>query len=186
MVRDGRAVLASVLPLDWGPHNVRSAAAAWVEAIAHGLAAESAHPSKVLRVHYEMLLSAPRASLERICEFLDVKFELQMVKADGFSVPNVTRQQHALVGSPPDVSRLTAWEKSLTARQVELFEFYAGNLLEHLHYAPIHGAEAVGPTRRERWLMSIEDIVLPYRRRARYKRRYAMAHRQTRLDDRVR
>lgn len=41
IVRDGRAVAASVLlPLDWGPNVIESAARFWAERLAYGLAAE--------------------------------------------------------------------------------------------------------------------------------------------------
>lgn len=38
LIRDGRAVAASLLPLDWGPNEIDSAAHYWAEALAYGLA----------------------------------------------------------------------------------------------------------------------------------------------------
>ncbi|MCH7768387.1 MAG: sulfotransferase, partial [Nitrospinae bacterium] len=36
IVRDGRAVAASVMPLDWGPNEIHRAAQFWVRGIAYG------------------------------------------------------------------------------------------------------------------------------------------------------
>ena len=48
-------------------------------------------------------------------------------------------QQHALVGKPPDASRAEAWRKTLSPRQVELFEAEVRALLPILGYEPVYG-----------------------------------------------
>ena len=70
IVRDGRAVAASLLPLDWGPNRIDRAAHLWVEMVGHGLAAE-AHwgAARVARVRYEDLVQEPHAALARLCAF---------------------------------------------------------------------------------------------------------------------
>jgi hypothetical protein len=59
LVRDGRAVAASVMPLDWGPSEPIEAAKWWTSEMAHGLAAESCFPGQVIQVRYEKLVSNP-------------------------------------------------------------------------------------------------------------------------------
>src|SRR5688572_5775862 len=44
LVRDGRAVAASVIPLDWGPNDVIGAAFSWIRSLALGLALETRYP----------------------------------------------------------------------------------------------------------------------------------------------
>src|SRR5690606_9333198 len=79
LVRDGRAVAASVIPLDWGPNTVIRAASWWAERVAHGLAAESFFgPEKILRIYYEELVTYPRKTMEKVSDFLGIEFQEQM------------------------------------------------------------------------------------------------------------
>jgi len=142
LVRDGRAVAASVLPLDWGPNNATIAAQWWVRAVAHGLAMEASFPGRVLRVSYEDLVREPERILRGICEFADIEFDPAMVRGGGLRVPAATVVQHSLVGKPPSPSRLDAWRQSLSSREIELFEAEAGQLLPLLGYTPVHGETA--------------------------------------------
>ena len=66
LVRDGRAVAASLLPLDWGPNNIMHAAEFWMAHCAAGLGAELELADRVLRVRYEDLVTDPEANLRRI------------------------------------------------------------------------------------------------------------------------
>src|SRR5262245_14756673 len=133
LIRDGRAVAASVLPLDWGPNRIDRAAHEWVEMVGHGLAAEARFgPSRVARVRYEDLLQEPEVTLRRVCEFLGIEYQPRMLRADGFEVPEYTRDQHRLVGKPLDAGRVDAWRRALSARQVEIFESVAGDFLRYL------------------------------------------------------
>jgi hypothetical protein len=143
MVRDGRAVAASVLPLDWGPNTVDEAARWWMEHVAFGLAAESwGGARRVLRVRYEALVVRPETVLAELAAFLEIDYQSAMVEARGFRVPEYTAQQHSLVGQRPDASRVNGWEKSLTPRQVEIFESITGGMLEYLNYQPKFGVAA--------------------------------------------
>ena len=136
LVRDGRAVAASVMPLDWGPNTIIRAARWWVESTAHGLAAENEWGrGVVLRVRYEDLVTDPQAALLRLCEFLGIEFHPQMLSASGFQPPEYTRKQHAFVGRPPDPSRLRAWRRELSSREVEIFEAITGSFLVQLGYS---------------------------------------------------
>lgn len=143
IVRDGRAVASSVMGLDWGPNTINSAAHWWIENIANGLAIESYFgDSRVQRIRYEDLILEPQATLEKICDFIEIDFESEMISASGFQLPQYTANQHTLVGGKLDVGRLRAWEKELTSRQVEIFENLAGNLLRCLEYELIYGPGA--------------------------------------------
>ena len=57
LIRDGRATAASVMKLDWGPNTISSAANAWINRVAHGLAIESRYGrQRVMQVRYEELV----------------------------------------------------------------------------------------------------------------------------------
>lgn len=134
IVRDGRAVTASLLKLRWGPNTVPAAARHWAQALGYGLAAEARHPDLVKRVRYEELVREPPAVLREICAFLGLEHEEQLGRHTEFAIPRGTFSQHRLVATRPDPNRAIAWRRTLEPRQIELFESYAGDLLVSLGY----------------------------------------------------
>ncbi|MBS1232591.1 MAG: sulfotransferase [Nitrospirae bacterium] len=135
IVRDGRAVAASIIPLVWGPNTVSGAARSWVKKVSQCLAIESSLGDNVImRVRYEDLVADPVTILRSICLFLDIPYQPQMIMGTGYRVPAYTADQHSLLGKEPDAKRATAWERELMPRQVEIFESMAGRLLLSLGY----------------------------------------------------
>jgi Sulfotransferase family len=122
IVRDPRAVVASVLPLDWGPATARAGARWWLSVIAMGLAAEAAFPQRLVRVRYEDLVRDPRGTLEQLCPALELELEPGMGEASATSLPAYTKGQHALVGRAPDPARIEAWRGQLSAAEVATIE----------------------------------------------------------------
>jgi len=171
IVRDGRAVAASVLPLDWGPNQIDSAAHYWAERLAFGFAAESQWPERVMRVRYEDLVQDPEPVLQKICEALAIQYEPAMSQGKGFRVPQYTAQQHALVGSAPNPTRARAWETQLTPRQIEIFESLTSDLLESLGYVPKYGLRAKRMPRREEHLSGIRELYKRILNRSRQRKR---------------
>jgi len=160
IIRDGRAVANSILPLDWGPNTVIKAAPWWRSIVREGLALESSVPAgQVIRVRYEDLVSAPEATVRQLCEKLGLAYEPRMLQADGFRPPGYTASQHTMIGKRPDPSRATRWRTTLTDRQVELFESLAADLLEQLDYPLIYGGEARPPTSWERVGAFVKELV---------------------------
>jgi hypothetical protein len=173
LVRDGRAVTASLLNLDWGRNTVPACAALWTSRVGYGLAAEAfLGPDRTLRVRYEDLLDDPPATLQRVCAFLRLPYQESMVLGGGFQVPGYTASQHALVGRPPDRTRAGAWRQKLTPRQVEIFEHLTCDYLTYLGYQAVFGLRARPITRREHLgdlaRQALHSLLLnPYRRRKR-------------------
>lgn len=136
LVRDGRAVATSVMPLDWGPNTVEHSAYFWKNSVTHGLNMENKHGSeKIIRVMYEDILKNPEKILREICDKLGLEYVDLMVEGRGFSVLDYTKHQHALVGQPPVLNKINEWEKKLTKRQIEIFENIAGDVLKDLGYS---------------------------------------------------
>ena len=159
IVRDGRGVASSILPLDWGPNSIDGAARWWVDSLAFGLAAETWGGSRrVLRVRYEDLVLDCESQVRALCAFLNLDFQPGMLHADGFKVPSYTTNQHGLVGSKPQSTRVQAWERALTRRQIEIFESIAGEMLRFLGYELKFGRSARGATRAEKWLSAIREL----------------------------
>ena len=159
LVRDGRAVAASLLPLDWGPNNPLHAAEFWLARCAPGLAAElDLGATRVLRVRYEDVLQDAEACLRRIAGFAGLQFEAPMVAENAYRPTRYHERQHDLVGRAPDVSRAAGWQQVLSRRDVEIFEAEAGEFLETLGYQPKYGVRAVPATRVEVFRLRVQDL----------------------------
>jgi hypothetical protein len=151
LVRDGRAVAASVIPMDWGPNSTPRAAIWWVESICFGMAAETTLPAqRIARVRYEDIVREPVATIGRLCRFIGIEPEPQMTAEAGYRTPSHLRGTHALVGKRPNADRINVWEKVLTPRQIELFEAYSGQMLAMLKYDMKFGSRARRMDRSER------------------------------------
>jgi len=140
IVRDGRAVAASVMPLDWGPNTIYHAAHFYKKSLKHGLEAEkelSKH--QIMRVKYENLVENPSKELEAICNWLDIEFSSDMVEAEGFKPPKYTTKQHKAVNQKPDATKTMSWKQKFNKGQIKVFESIAGELLEELGYECLMG-----------------------------------------------
>jgi len=165
IVRDGRAIAASVMKLDWGPNEPHLAAPWWAHRLAFGLAAESCFgPERVARVRYEDLILEPQATLEALTEFLGLDFQDEMLAANGLRVPEYTTDWHKLVGSKPDPARIEGWRNDLEPRQVEIFESITGDLLGYLGYEPDFGVRAKPISRREKIVPFLREHLFRRRR----------------------
>jgi hypothetical protein len=178
IVRDGRACAASVMKLEWGPNTAYSAAQWWAERLAHGLAAESnLGPQLVKRVRYEDLVIDPQNTLQEVCAFLQLDYQPEMVQGTGFRSPGINAHQHTLIGRPVQANRITAWENELSARQIEIFESVAGDLLEFLGYELKYGLHARVPTQLEQMSMDVQDLYRANISNRWFKTRYRMKNR---------
>ncbi len=150
MVRDGRAVANSWLPLDWGPRHILTLADHWAMSIAQGLAAEQVLGPRLMRLSYESLVADPPARMAEIAAFLGVEFQEAMLTPSGFALPDYSRTTHSLLTGQANIdqSRQASWKKGLTARQIELFEYRVGDLLPALGY-DIVSASPDRPSRKE-------------------------------------
>ncbi len=147
IIRDGRAVAASILPLDWGPNSIIKAARWWTRLTSFGLAAETVYgPKRVMRVKYEALVLEPEATMRAISEFLELDYQPEMLQSTGFNPPSYTTKQHKLVGARPDPAVVTRWEQKLSTRQVEIFENLTRDFLTFLGYPLRYGLKAKAPS----------------------------------------
>ncbi|NDJ53335.1 MAG: sulfotransferase [Chloroflexi bacterium] len=146
LVRDGRAVASSIMPLDWGPNTMMKAAPYWLAALSHGLAAERyLRPEQIIRVTYEDLVCYPEETLKTLCEFLEIDYQPAMASAGGFKPPDYTVSQHQLIGQAPNAARATKWERDLSPRQIEIFESLTRDFLHYLDYPLKYGLAAREP-----------------------------------------
>lgn len=145
IVRDGRAVAHSLIPLDWGPNDVRSAAKFWMMKVGAGLAAQAAMPDSVLTLRYEDLVRDPAGEMRRVAAFVGVPFSPALTRPTGFRLPAYSREIHAAVGrGVVDPARIDDWRRKLSPRQIEVFEYTCKDFLPYMGYAPVAGANPRG------------------------------------------
>jgi hypothetical protein len=152
LIRDGRDVALSVLPLSWGPDNVERAAERWVKRIgkARRDARRVAHYTEI---RYEDLILDTEPALRRVCEFIELDFDPAMLRyheraeerlqekardltrRDGSVQPADARMRsHDLATEPPRADRVARWRSKMSPTDVAAYERIAGDLLSDLGY----------------------------------------------------
>lgn len=177
VVRDGRAVAASLLPLDWGPNEIHSAAYFWEQRIGWCLAAaEYLGKDRMLLLKYEDVVREPEEAMRKVAGFLNIDFHPDMTKGIGLAVPAFTVEQHRLVGSMPNPSRIDDWKNKLTPRQIEIFEAITGDVLVYFGYELVSGSKPRAITLSEKITLTLRGqlkAVLHSRQFDRRKRAFA-------------
>lgn len=124
IVRDGRAVSASLKNLDWGPNNAYTASRHWSQRLEQALAVEACEGDNCFRLHYEKLLAEPEQALKQLCAFIDVPYEAKMLNGGGLKLPAFTKKQHSLIGKAPQQKNADAWRSQMTESDLRDFESY--------------------------------------------------------------
>lgn len=141
LIRDGRAVYSSVRDLPWGPSNPIEAAWWWRLKTSPGLAASATHSGLCVNIHYEPLASGDKDAWRCLtdfvfgCDYVEEKTRGSLTSTGNFELPEYTKEQHRLVGMPPDKAPIGRWKSALTPREIEIFEAEAGGLLQCLGYS---------------------------------------------------
>lgn len=139
VVRDGRAVANSIIPLDWGPNSINRAAYFWEQRIGYGLAVQRyLGKESCITLRYEDILQNPDFSTKQLCQFLGFEYEDKMLEAGGLKVPKFTEKQHSLVGGQLSEERINGWQAELKKRDIEIFEKLTGDLLTYLGYQKVN------------------------------------------------
>ena len=83
IVRDARAVVSSYMKNRWGlGTNAYTGAWRWREEVSRQLEFQRRHPDHVLMLQFEQLLRFPRDELDRVCRFLEMPFDENMLQYD--------------------------------------------------------------------------------------------------------
>lgn len=137
LVRDGRDVALSVLPLPFGPNNVWAAARSWAHAIRLGRAAERRYPDRVLTLRYEDLVERPHEEVPLACEFAGVPYDPDMLAVERSEPGKIARDQtgwFTSIWAGINTTAVGKWRRELSPRQQEVFERVAGAELSELGY----------------------------------------------------
>ena len=135
----------------WGPKDIGDLAGWWTQRI---LTAQSQQKKlrHYMEVRYEQLVTEPRATLQRICTFLELPFDECMLKyhetsakqigalkeyrsPEGHVISSTDRQNiHAMTQRPPDTSRIGVWRTGMSKEEKKVFHDLAGGLLQQMGY----------------------------------------------------
>jgi hypothetical protein len=137
IVRDGRAVANSQIPLEWGANTCITHSRDWLKKVTLGLAAQAIFPEKTIMVKYEDVILKPVETLNNIFKFTKSDFQIssinQLVPQTKF-LPSYSKKQHKLVSEKPNSKQIESWKTSLSYKEVSEYQFYAGELLGMLDY----------------------------------------------------
>jgi hypothetical protein len=155
LIRDGRDVALSYLERPWGPSSIGESAMYWRSRVSRGRAAGDAiGPDRYLEARYESLVSEPEAEVRRICNFLSLRFEPEMLQYHESAKTLVTQSHQPEAFKAlllPPTSGLRDWSTEMSERDVALFEFIAGDLLEGLGYRRQTASDAWSTRLRAGW-----------------------------------
>lgn len=139
IIRDGRAVALSYLERpEWGPETMAEAANHWKSRVRRGQAGGRAvGEDRYLEVRYEDLVGDPEHETRRVCRFLGIEFEEEMLHYHSNSKDFIssTKDPEAFKNlARPVTAGLRNWQDEISASDRRLFEAIAGDLLGELGY----------------------------------------------------
>lgn len=147
VIRDGRDVAVSVMPLAWGPKTVAESAHWWksriLEARQAGASLRHYH-----EIRYEDLVCEPQRTLQRVCTFLEEPFEPCMLEYTGAGQARLSqisldignrsveerREAQRNIAAGIDPSRIGRWRSVFSKQEQREFSDIAGDLLGELGY----------------------------------------------------
>ena len=152
LIRDGRDVALSIIPMNWGPDTIEDAAASWWERIA--LAREHVpYLSHYQEIHFEDLVLDTEATVRKVCDYLELEFDPAMLDYPGRAKERLREKQrdlhrpkgtvqpaalrmasHALAAEAPRPDRVGRWREEMSPAEVARYEAVAGEMLEDLGY----------------------------------------------------
>jgi hypothetical protein len=156
IVRDGRDVALSIMPLPFGGNNVHVAASDWARGVRLGQEAAARYPGDVFTVRYEDLTADPITWVPQLCEFVGIEYSDDMLAIEQTPEDKIVADQQAwftnLWGGINQKS-VGKWRTKMSARQLEIYAAAAGNELRaHNYDLGIAGTvPTFGPIRRAWW-----------------------------------
>ena len=134
IIRDPRAVFASVRDLDWGANTALAASAVWIEYAALFYAVQSLVPEWIRLVRYEDIVNYPEKHIRQLCDYAHIEYEPAILGGGGFKLPEYTAKQHAQVGKAPNPANIDKWKDKISEREVVLLESSCGTIMKAFGY----------------------------------------------------
>ncbi len=154
IVRDGRDVFLSWRKLSMGPENLAIAARVWRDHITQKRRWGTLHPERYCEIRYEDLLENPEREARRLCEFIGIEFNPEMLNFHSSEMAQAIANSstHSMLGKPIDAANREKWRTQMTSEDIAYFDWVAGAALATTGYPranlPITGITKLGFTYR--------------------------------------
>ena len=123
IVRDGRDVARSCIGMGWAG-NVWTGIERWIEAENLWTQMKQSLPEEQrIEITYESLISSPDTTLKRLCTFMGIDFESEMLSYHQTSTYDF-----------PDPKLLNQWKRRLSDREIQLIESRISQMLQERDY----------------------------------------------------
>ncbi|MDY7021655.1 MAG: sulfotransferase, partial [Cyanobacteriota bacterium] len=137
IIRDGRDVAMSIRKVRW-VNGMLEAGQYWCDRVQAGRqAGATLAQDRYYEIHYESLVLQPEETLQRLCQWLELEYDPEMLQYYQQANRNISQEHRGLfelISKPVEPSRVQAWKRSLSAQDVADFESVAGDLLLKLGY----------------------------------------------------
>ncbi|MBL1209296.1 sulfotransferase [Geminocystis sp. GBBB08] len=126
MIRDPRAVTASLLTMPWANNYADQHAKTWQKNIQ--LLQKWEKTERIISIYYEDLITKTELTLKKICHFIAEEYTPQMIEGRSQkSSPLINRQGQALINKskalkPIDLKAINKWQQQLLASEIEIIE----------------------------------------------------------------
>lgn len=138
-LRDGVDVVYSVLVKDAGEVSLDYAARRWAARVSAARKFARRYPDSCHEVRYEALVNDPVATVERLCQFLGVRFDVSMIESleHKRAMPDIDAYDHfENVFRPITATSVGKGRRELTEQQKSRLQGLIGPGLERLGYDP--------------------------------------------------
>ncbi|HZR56023.1 MAG TPA: sulfotransferase [Terriglobales bacterium] len=165
IIRDGRDIALSLKkmgefrPFPWNRKagSLRETALYWEWMIRTGQRHGRAFPPDYIEIHYEDLVSNPRATLNKLGQFIDHDLDYERIQSTGLGR---LRETNSSFRGEATEAQLTArpigrWKERLSPQEIIDLESLVGNCLENVGYELITSAKNRRPGFRESWMRMV-------------------------------
>jgi hypothetical protein len=137
ITRDPRAVVNSYMENKWGlGTNAYTGALRWRDEIRTQLAFEAELPREVLRIRYEDLVVHPKATLDRVCQFIDAPFDDAMLAHDQQKSFIRRGRENADTARALDESLTRKWKDKLSSHEIAVIDSICRGVMVEVGYSP--------------------------------------------------
>ncbi len=103
---------------------------AWKSAIRSGSSVQSKYPHQIIRMKYEDLVSDPEKETRRICEFLGIQFDIQMLDVPWRNTVDQTKWKEGGISQ----AAIGRWKSTLSLEAIALSQWIVRKELKQLNY----------------------------------------------------
>lgn len=135
LVRDGRNVALSYSHVDFGPKNVARAARLWQRRVGAGIRdGRALARDKYIEIRNEDLARDATIEIKKVCDFLQLDFDPQMLDKDERAKGEVHKVTHHHTPEASGRKHFSEWQEEMSPADIEVFEAVAGETLSALGY----------------------------------------------------